>query len=98
MQQMGSPAMARSATGVKKNSMVRTLALLLGLASMGLAGFAISLMVTPGQAIPKIQLPGLGSTATKTQSSGGATNEVQWVAAAPGRVEPRSGQVRITAG
>lgn len=96
MQQMNSPA--RSAVGVKKNSMARTLALILGLASMGLAGFAVSLMVTPGQAVPKVQLPGMGPTQTKTQASGPTSSDLPWIAAAPGRVEPRSGQVRITPG
>jgi HlyD family secretion protein len=91
MQQMSSPAVV-----VRKNSMARTLALILGLASMGLAGFAVSLMVTPGQAVPKVQLPGLGPSPSKTQAAG-ASSQLPWIAAAPGRVEPRSGLIKISA-
>jgi HlyD family secretion protein len=77
----------------------RKLAIGAGLASLALAGFAIALIVTPSTSVPvKLALPTSGSApASATPPTSEADRQLQWVAAAPGRVEPRSGQIRISA-
>src|SRR6185295_10355676 len=100
MQSTGGQAMTADhlASGQRGGGMARKLAILTGLASLGLAGFAVALIMTPGNPIQiKFNTPAASSTST----SGGAANvsaQLPWVAAAPGRVEPRSGQIRISAG
>lgn len=78
--------------------MARKLAILTGLASLGLAGFAVALIITPGNL--QIKLPS-ASTSTPTPASSSpavaAGGQLAWVAAAAGRVEPRSGQLRLGA-
>jgi HlyD family secretion protein len=78
--------------------MARKLAILTGLASLGLAGFAVALIITPGNL--QIKLPS-ASTSTPTPTSSSpvvvAGAQLAWVAAAAGRVEPRSGQLRLGA-
>lgn len=79
--------------------MARKLAIITGLASLGLAGFAVALIITPGNPIQiKFNSPA-ASTASSPGSSGASSASAQlpWVAAAPGRVEPKSGQIRIGA-
>jgi len=80
----------------------RKLAILAGLVALGFAGFAVALMITPGNSI-QIRLGSSSSSqsATSSQSTASTTNSggarQPWVAAAPGRVEPRSGQIRLGA-
>jgi HlyD family secretion protein len=78
--------------------MARKLAILTGLASLGLAGFAVALIITPGNL--QIKFPS-ASTSTPTPTPAASTTvsggQLAWVAAAPGRVEPRSGQLRLSA-
>lgn len=80
-------------------SVAKTLALMLGIASMGLAGFAVWIMLGPGQGSSKgsrvSSNPAPASTSSSTPSD---TPRGPWVASAPGRVEPRLGLVRISAG
>ena len=76
--------------------MARKLAILAGLASLGLAGFAVALMITPNNPI-QIRI-GSPSTAPAPAAAPTATTQLAWIAAAPGRVEPRSGQIRIGTG
>jgi HlyD family secretion protein len=77
----------------------RKLAIGAGLASLAFAGFAIALIVTPSNSVQvKLPLPTSGSapvSASPPVAEG--DRQLQWVAAAPGRVEPRSGQIRISA-
>jgi len=80
----------------RAGGMARKLAILAGLASLGLAGFAVALMITPGNPI-QIRF-GSSSTTTTPAASQTAAPQLAWVAAAPGRVEPRSGQIRIGTG
>jgi HlyD family secretion protein len=76
--------------------MARKLAILAGLASLGLAGFAVALIITPGN---PIQIRFSSPTASPTPASAPAAGaQLAWVAAAPGRVEPRTGQIRIGTG
>jgi HlyD family secretion protein len=77
--------------------MARKLAILTGLASLGLAGFAVALIITPGNPI-QIKFNTGASTTTPASTPAAASAQLAWVAAAPGRVEPRSGQLRISPG
>src|SRR6185436_11310969 len=72
----------------RAGGMSRKLAILADLASLGLAGFAVALMITPGNPI-QIRF-GSSSTTTTPAASQTAAPQLAWVAAAPGRVEPRS--------
>jgi HlyD family secretion protein len=82
----------------RAGGMARKLAIVAGLASLGLAGFAVALMITPGNPI-QIRFGSSSSTATTTPAaSQAAATQLAWLAAAPGRVEPRSGQIRIGTG
>ena len=75
--------------------MARKLAILAGLASLGLAGFAVALMITPGNPIQiRFNSPTVTTTSSSSPTAGA---QLAWVAAAPGRVEPRTGQIRIGA-
>lgn len=79
--------------------MARKLAIITGLASLGLAGFAVALIMTPGNPIQiKFNSPAASTASTSTSASSPVSGQLAWVAAAPGRVEPRSGQIRISAG
>jgi HlyD family secretion protein len=77
----------------------RKLAIVAGLASLAFAGFAIALIVTPGNSVEvKLVLPTTGSaSASPTPTAANGEKPLEWVAAAPGRVEPRSGQIHIAA-
>ena len=79
-----------------RHGTARKLAIGAGLASLAFAGFAIALIVTPGNSV---QVKPTLSTTSPAPAASGAEGEKQleWVAAAPGRVEPRSGQIRIAA-
>jgi HlyD family secretion protein len=79
--------------------MARKLAILTGLASLGLAGFAVALIMTPGNPIQiKFHSPAASSTSTSGGQASTVSAQLPGVAAAPGRVEPRSGQIRVSAG
>jgi HlyD family secretion protein len=79
--------------------MARKLAIFTGLASLGLAGFAVALIMSPGNPIQiKFNTPAASSTSTSGGGAAPVSAQLPWVAAAPGRVEPRSGQIRISAG
>src|ERR1700675_3100908 len=76
--------------GVPQGSgMARKVAIIAGLSSLCLAGFAVAVIVT-GSFPLQIRV----STGSDTASSASATTQ-QWIASAPGRVEPRSGLIRI---
>ncbi len=76
--------------GVPQGSgMARKVAIIAGLSSLCLAGFAVAVIVT-GSFPLQIRV----STGSDTASSATATTQ-QWIASAPGRVEPRSGLIRI---
>jgi HlyD family secretion protein len=102
MQSTGGLAMtadAHLANQQRGGGMARKLAILTGLASLGLAGFAVALIITPGNPIQvRLSSPTVSQTATTTTATTPAGAQLPWVAAAPGRVEPKSGQIRIGAG
>jgi HlyD family secretion protein len=77
----------------------RKLAIAAGLASLAFAGFAIALIVTPGNSMEvKLALPTTGSaSASPMPPAANGERPLEWVAAAPGRVEPRSGPIHIAA-
>ena len=81
----------------RAGGMARKLAIFAGLASLGLAGFAVALMITPNNPI-QIRFGSPATTPTPASSAQTAAAQLAWVAAAPGRVEPRSGQIRIGTG
>jgi HlyD family secretion protein len=81
----------------RAGGMARKLAILAGLASLGLAGFAVALMITPNTPI-QIRFGSSATTPAPASSAQTAGGQLAWIAAAPGRVEPRSGQIRIGAG
>ena len=83
-------------TNERGGGMARKLAILAGLASLGLAGFAVALMITPNNPI-QIRI-GSPSTTPAPAAAPTAAAQLAWIAAAPGRVEPRSGQIRIGTG
>ncbi|HET6221809.1 MAG TPA: HlyD family efflux transporter periplasmic adaptor subunit [Dongiaceae bacterium] len=70
--------------------MYRTIAIGAGLLSLCLVGFIIAVMVTGSNPISI----GGSSTPRAAETSGGSVAQA-WVAAAPGRVEPRSGLIRL---
>jgi HlyD family secretion protein len=80
----------------RAGGMARKLAILAGLASLGLAGFAVALLITPNNPI-QIRI-GSPSTTPARAAAPTAATQLAWIAAAPGRVEPRSGQIRIGTG
>jgi len=80
----------------RAGGMARKLAILAGLASLGLAGFAVALLITPNNPI-QIRI-GSPSTTPAPAAAPTAATQLAWIAAAPGRVEPRSGQIRIGTG
>ncbi|KAB2920613.1 MAG: HlyD family efflux transporter periplasmic adaptor subunit [Hyphomicrobiaceae bacterium] len=65
-----------------------------------MAGIAISIYASPGQATQnKLPLPTNAAVQTAQPAAPvPAAPQVGWVAAAPGRVEPKSGQIRIGTG
>jgi HlyD family secretion protein len=81
-----------------RHGTARKLAIGAGLASLAFAGFAIALIVTPGNSVQvKSILPTLPSAAAPAAATPEGEKQLEWVAAAPGRVEPRSGQIHISA-
>src|SRR6202521_1554684 len=72
------------------NGMARKVAIIAGLLSLCLAGFAVAVIVT-GSIPLQIRVTTGG---TDSSSSASAATQ-QWIASAPGRVEPRSGLIRI---
>jgi HlyD family secretion protein len=76
--------------------MARKLAIITGLASLGLAGFAVALIITPGNPI-QIKFNSPTASTSSTSASAPVSAQLAWTAAAPGRVEPRSGTIRIGA-
>ncbi|NJO23829.1 MAG: hypothetical protein HC868_14010 [Sphingomonadales bacterium] len=70
----------------------------MGIVGLGAAGAAISIYVTPGRANLGKDPASVVSTSSATQSQNQTSSQSQWNAAAPGRVEPRSGQVKIGSG
>ncbi len=81
------------------SNLTKTLALLLGIASMGLAGFAVWIMLGPGSG-KSTRVASSTPTATYSSNTPATASDTRtpWVASAPGRVEPRNGLVRIAAG
>jgi HlyD family secretion protein len=76
----------------------RKLAIGAGLASLAFAGFAIALIVTPGNSVQvKPILPTTSSAPASAAATAEGEKQLEWIAAAPGRVEPRSGQIHISA-
>jgi HlyD family secretion protein len=71
-----------------RGGIMRKIAVTLGLFGLGAAVATISIYITPGQAY-------LGTSFGK-EAPAAAPAKPQWVAAAPGRIEPRSGQIRVT--
>ncbi|MDX2204067.1 MAG: efflux RND transporter periplasmic adaptor subunit [Hyphomicrobiaceae bacterium] len=80
------------------SSLTKTIALLLGVASMGLAGFAVWMMLGPGQGKGTRVASSSANNYSSSSTPAGNETRTPWVASAPGRVEPRSGLVRISAG
>ena len=71
--------------------MIRKIAGMVGLVALGAAGVAVSIYITPGRA-------NLGKDLAPTSKAAqpAPQSDVPWVAAAPGRVEPRTGLLRIS--
>jgi HlyD family secretion protein len=75
--------------GPQGSGMTRKIAIVAGLGSLCLAGFAVAVLVTGNY--PQIRVTTSGSDA----SAGVPGGQQPWSASAPGRVEPRSGLLRI---
>ena len=74
----------------------RKLAIVASLGAMGFAGFAVALLATPGNIVHNKLAASPAPITNQPQAQSTANpGPVSWVAAAPGRVEPRSGQIRI---
>jgi HlyD family secretion protein len=77
--------------GVPQGSgMARKVAIVAGLGSLCLAGFAVAVILTGNYPL-QIKVSTSGSDASASTSS----SSQQWTASAPGRVEPRSGLIRL---
>ena len=77
------------AAGPQGSGMARKIAIVAGLGSLCLAGFAVAVLITGHY--PQIKVSTSGSDAAPGLSVG----QQPWTASAPGRVEPRSGLIRI---
>ena len=73
------------------NGMARKVAIIAGLGSLCLAGFAVAVILTGSYPL-QIKVTTSGSDSS---SSAASASQQQWMASAPGRVEPRSGMIRI---
>jgi HlyD family secretion protein len=73
------------------SGMARKVAIVAGLGSLCLAGFAVAVMLTGSYPL-QIRMSTSGSDASASNSS----SQQQWIASAPGRVEPRSGLIRLS--
>lgn len=76
---------SRAQESSKRSTLAKRLALVAGLGALGAGTLAVSIYASPSQAVP-------GKVASITLANG---KETSWIAAAPGRVEPRSGQLRV---
>jgi HlyD family secretion protein len=96
LQMQGSPMQQFNG---QPTGMVRRLAMFLGLAAFGAACAAVAIYASPGQAVPKATTPTTSVAVPDpvTTTTPEAPSQ-KWIAAAPGRVEPRSGQIRIGTG
>jgi HlyD family secretion protein len=84
--------------GPGASSTAMRLGFICSLAAIGAVGIAIAIYANPGSATqPKLAMQ-VPSPITATQAATAPNAQINWVAAAPGRVEPRSGQIRISAG
>jgi multidrug efflux pump subunit AcrA (membrane-fusion protein) len=89
---------AGSQQGPGVSGTAKRLAIMFALGVIGAVGIAVSVYASPGFATqPKLPLQ-VPSPITATQAATAPTAQVGWVASAPGRVEPRTGQIRISAG
>lgn len=79
----------------KSSSLAKTLALLLGIASMGLAGFAVWIMLAPGQG-KATRVVSSSATPAPAASTVADAPRGPWTASAPGRIEPRAGLIRLS--
>jgi HlyD family secretion protein len=75
--------------GPQGSGMARKIAIVAGLGSLCLAGFAVAVLITGHY--PQIKVSMSGSDTAPGLSVG----QQPWTASAPGRVEPRSGLIRI---
>jgi HlyD family secretion protein len=76
-------------------SLAKRMTMMAGFGAVGLAGFGVSLIVTPGNAVQtKLPLP---TAVAASAAPAPAAAQPAWLAAAPGRIEPRSGLIRIGA-
>jgi HlyD family secretion protein len=73
------------------NGMARKVAIIAGLGSLCLGGFALAVIFTGNYPL-QIKVTTSGSD---TSASAAGAAQQQWTASAPGRVEPRSGLIRI---
>src|SRR5258707_15276850 len=78
------------AGGPQGNGMARKVAIIAGLGSLCLAGFAVAVILTGSYPL-QIKVTTSGSDT----SASAASAQQQWTASAPGRVEPRPGLIRI---
>jgi len=79
--------------GVPQGSgMARKVAIIAGLSSLCLAGFAVAVILTGSYPL-QIRVSSSGGDS----QAAAATAPQQWAASAPGRVEPRSGLIRLAA-
>lgn len=90
--------MAAPSTG--SSGIAKTIALLLGIASLGLAGFAVWIMLEPGSGKSSRATSSSPTANASSSAPGNSTpsSKTPWVASAPGRVEPVTGLIRISAG
>src|SRR5262245_27942514 len=79
------PRLAASPQG---SGMARKIAMFAGFGALGLAGFAVSVLITGSY--PQFKV-------STSASDTAPVSQQQWTASAPGRVEPRSGLIRIGA-
>jgi HlyD family secretion protein len=83
----------------QSTAIVRRFATAFGMAAFGAACAAVAIYASPGQATqkattPTVNVPLPEPVVTTTPD----TPSQKWIAAAPGRVEPRTGQIRIGTG
>ena len=92
MRAAGVAMTANQMAGIPQGSgMARKIAIVAGLGSLCLAGFAVAVLMS-GNSPLQIRL---GSAASESSAVAPVQN---WTASAPGRVEPRSGLIRIGTG
>lgn len=86
---------------IQKSSLLGKIAMVLGAGVVGAACVIVSMYASPGLTTQSKAAAPVNTSVTQPDSNASSEPEAptqKWIAAAPGRVEPRTGQIRVGAG